>query len=255
MSLDVRVVQNSKSLLATLRGIDITVPLRGVGRNPREHVERYVICRLLAALAKANHLTYPLSLEQRETPDFLIVQGNRCVGVELSEVIPKGYARYAADANKMDQCVSDGDNPEQPQLDIEKEESIRLLEPGHFRDDHNPKREYLRRLLARGHLTARPFYGNEPEQEWARFMASRISVKLQKLVKYEKFDENWLVLYDNLHLPSVDRQKAIDMLIASLPGVWTDRAVFDALFIESGAFIIKITLDGLEWLMVNDIWN
>jgi len=236
---DIHTVQDSKSLLATLRGMDITVPPRGTeGRNRREHVEPNVICRLFATLAKANLLTYPLSLTQREKPDFLSMQGNGCVGVEVSEVIPKGYAHYAAVANE---CA-----PEQPSG---------LLEPGHFRYDLVRTPKEVRRLLAQTRLTARPFYGNEPEQEWARFMANTINVKLQKLADYEKFDENWLALYANLPLPSVNRHKAVDMLRASLADVWVARPTFDAVFIERGAFIIKITPDKSEWFVINDIWN
>jgi hypothetical protein len=234
-------IEDQESLLTMLRGMRVTIPLRTEGRDTRKHVEPRVFCMLLAALAKENLLTYPLSFEQRERPDFLLVQGDRQIGVEISEVIPTDYARCIAAAEKMDR----GSNPI-------------FLEPGHFRTG-SPKttRKRIQRLLDQPHLTARPYYGNEPEKEWAGFMEKSIETKRGKLAQedFTKFDENWLLLYDNV-LPSAVRwNEAVSLLRTSLPNLWTAKPKFDVIFFETDAFIIKLAANETDRFALEDIWS
>lgn len=235
MAFDIPVLPNCKELLRALRSIDIAVPPRGDGRDQRTHVEPYVICHLLAALASAKKLDYPVSLKRRDRPDFELTLGNCCIGVEVIEAIEKDYGHYAAKAN-----------------DIESKEII-LLEPGHFRNGRNRTRKKIEALLAQYRPT-RPFYGNEPEREWASHVAHRITLKQQKLAQYENFGANWLVLYDNLHFPKVNLRTAVGLLGALLPKRHASPA-FDAVFIESDASIIKLTPDSLEWIASSDLWK
>lgn len=224
MPFDILALSDRTALLAALRAKEFTVCPRGSGRDTRKHVEPCIISHLLASLAAADRVEYPVSLAQRDKPDFKLTLGNCCIGVEVREVIERDYARYVAAANKS-----------------ERQEEPTWLEPGHFRDGRAPTREEIQ---AR---PAQPYYGDEPEREWASHMAQAIKDKQQKLPRYENFGANWLALYDNLHCPNVNLQMAVNLLEALLANCRVGIA-FDAIFIESGASIIKITPDGSEWI-------
>jgi len=91
--------------------------------------------------------------------------------------------------------------------------------------------------------------GDAPEREWALFIKGVVESKLAKLAQdgFEKADENWLSIYDNLPLPNVHLARAIEMLMPLLKEVWTDVPKFDALFIEHGPVIARITAEDTEY--------
>jgi hypothetical protein len=236
---DFHAIPDYGSLCAALRGFDMNIPPRSGGRNKQKHTEPSVAYQLLATLGKAGRLGYPVSLTQRDKPDFLSLQGNKEIGIEVSHLEHAGYSHYTAVAE-------------------EREPATGLLEPGHFRfGDPVRTREEVKRLLSRPRLSARPYYGNEPEQEWAQFAAKGIESKMRKLARpdFEKFDENWLALYDNLPMRTVRLNEAVSILRPMLSGIWAQTPIFDAIFIEHGPFIIKLMADYSERLIVEDLWK
>jgi hypothetical protein len=239
------VVPSRSVLLTELRTKDICVPPRNCKRNQRKHVEPYVIYRLLASLAVADRVEYPVSLKHRDKPDFKLTLGNCSVGVEVSEIIENSYAHFAAAANR----------------DVKEEEPF-LREPGHFRGSRVfTKKEMQERLKEmqkapdKFRLTAQPSYGDEPEREWASHMACQIGAKQREFAQYEKFEVNWLALYDNLHCPGVNLHTALDLLLKALLPNGQAAMGFDAIFMESGKSIIKITPERLEWIGMSDLWE
>jgi hypothetical protein len=99
--------------------------------------------------------------------------------------------------------------------------------------------------------------GDAPEREWALFIKGVVESKLAKLAQdgFEKADQNWLSIYDNLPLPSVHLARAIEMLMPLLKEVWAAVPKFDALFIEHGPVIARMTAEDTEYLGINNLWQ
>lgn len=228
---------SAEELWAELKRMDISVPARTDGRTTH-HTETRTICRLLSTLAKVEPLCFPLIVAHRDKPDFLIDAGSRKAGIEITEAISQQFADFCALA--------------------EREFPDALLEPAHFRWDA-PSRtiEEMRALLRHSQLTSDGWAGDRPEQEWARFILSAVDSKLAKLARpdFDKFDENWLSIYDNLPLPNIDLDKAITLLRPLLQDRWSRTPSFHTVFVEHGAVIAKITASGSENFVLNDIWT
>jgi hypothetical protein len=237
MAIGISSTADAEELLAALRSIDISVPLRTEGRTTH-HAETWTICRLLSTLAEAHRLSFPVSLCHRDRPDFLLAAGATRVGVEVTEAISEQYAAYSALAERKFPDV--------------------LLEPGHFRWDA-PKLsvEEMRKLLRQTKLSAKPWMGDRPEQEWALFIKSVVDAKLTKLAKpeFEKFDQNWLSIYDNLPLPNVHLEKGIHFLRPLLQERWSDSPSFDTIYIEHGPVIAEISMTETNHLVLQDLWE
>jgi hypothetical protein len=65
-----------EDLLRQLKAIYISVPPIEKGRST-EDCEQWSICRLLATIAKSKELSFPIKLEKRERPDFLLQAGQK----------------------------------------------------------------------------------------------------------------------------------------------------------------------------------
>ena len=160
------------------------------------------------------------------------------IGVEATEAVSEQYAAYSALA--------------------EREFPDALLQPDHFRWDA-PKRSIaeMRGLLKQTELTGDGWGGNGPEREWALWVQSIVNVKLEKLAKpqFEKFDKNWLAIYDNLPVPTWNLAEAIGFLRPLIEPCWSRDPRFDALFIEHGPVIARITEHGSVHFVLNDLWD
>lgn len=82
---------NSSSLLNQLKNMSLVVPLRSDGRKT-EHIERYAISHLLAAISKSDLLKYPIQVEHSDRPDFVIFSSNVSIGVEVTEAVSQNSA-------------------------------------------------------------------------------------------------------------------------------------------------------------------
>ena len=236
MPIDIAAVQDSAELLSWLSDQDISVPRRIDGRLTC-HTESWVIYRLLSTLEKEGYLTFPLSVTRQDRPDILVEFERKKVGVEITETVTKQYAAYCALA--------------------EREFPSAVLEPAHFRYDAKEMSvNEMRELLRQGQLTSDGWSSDRPEHEWAKFMLSVVETKLEKLAHtaFEKFDQNWLAIYDNLPLPNIDLGKSIGFLQPLLQDHWLRSPCFDTLYVEHGTAIAKITMKGSEQLVLNDIW-
>ncbi len=237
MAITVSSTANIDELFAALRSIDISVPLRTEGRTTH-HAEIWTICRLLSTLAQAQRLSFPVSLCHRDRPDFLVAAGATQIGVEVTEAISEQYAEYSALA--------------------EHEFPDALLEPGHFRRDAQKLSvKEMRKLLRKTQLSAKPWMGDKPEREWALFIQSVVDAKLTKLTnpEFEKFDLNWLSIYDNLRLPNIHLEKGIHFLLPLLQERWSRRPSFDTIYIEHGPFIAEISAAESNHFALQDLWK
>jgi hypothetical protein len=223
-------------LCSTLKSIDISVPLRTEGRTT-EHAETWTICRLLATMAELNLVHYPLTVQHRDRPDFLVQFGETPIGIEVTEAISEQYAAYSALAER-----------EFPDV---------LIEPGHFRWGR-PKltTNEMRALLRQDQLSASPWVGDRAEREWALYIQSIVESKLAKLAKpgFSHFSENWLSIYDNLPLCHIDLEKAVSFLQPALVTLWPRALTFSAIYVEHGPVIVKLTRFETRHLLLYDLW-
>jgi hypothetical protein len=133
-----------------------------------------------------------------------------------------------------------------------------LLEPGHFYW-YAPKLsvEQMRKLLCQTQLSAKPWMGDRPEREWAHFIQSVVDAKLTKLANpgFERFDFNWLSIYDNLPLPNVHLEKGINFLRPLLLNRWSRSPSFDIIYIEHGPVIAELSVADTNHLVLQDLWE
>ena len=237
MALQISSILTSDELFSELRKVDLSVPPRTNGRTTH-HTETWAICRLLSTLANRGRLSFPVSVTHRDRPDFLIEAGNTKVGVEVTEAISKQYASYCALAER-----------EFPDI---------FLEPAHFRwGARSLTVEEMRALLREGQQTSDGWAGDRPEQEWALFIQSVVDIKLTKLSRpnFAIFEQNWLLVYDNLPLPNIHLGNAIAFLRPLLQDRWSSVPGFDVLFVEHGPVIAQITGNSTDHLVLCDLWE
>ncbi|MDZ4252555.1 MAG: hypothetical protein U1A72_08270 [Sulfuritalea sp.] len=115
----------------------------------------------------------------------------------------------------------------------------------------------MRDLLRQSQLSSDGWVGDRPEREWALFIQSIVDTKLAKLARpdFAKFDQNWLAVYDNLPLPPIDLATAISFLRPLIQDRWNRIPSFDALYVEHGPVIVRITAADSDHLILKDLWG
>lgn len=225
---------NSAELIENLRQTDISVPARTDGRKT-EHCERWSICRFLATFANTDHIGFPLCIDHRDRPDFLMNVGSSTIGVEITEAVSENAA--AMDAYREHNGI-DGPFP---------------------MVHHHPEDERLRGSQLAEAASSREFgsawAGNAPEKEWVEAMRAFIRRKVDKADKpgFDRYSKNWLLIYDGWSVPALDRDFATRVLFESLTD--TDFGHFHAVFIESSSFIWAFRRETYEAFPINDLWN
>jgi hypothetical protein len=214
--------ETEADLEAFLYRFDIDVPARN--ERHKRHGERYAIMHLLDHLLAEQRLSYPLHLEQRDRPDFVLTMGSAKIAIEHVEAIPENQAHE--DARWASGVGSPG------------------FARRHLPTDARKKKKDIDRQLKRDkHYLAyqmRPEYiptvaippgwvGDEPEIEWAGWIDHFIGKKLNNPC-FEQHSKNWLLIYYNLRLPKVDYEKSAQKLLDKLASMSSDPA-FDEIFI------------------------
>lgn len=236
MHIDIPLARTRDHLFSILAKTDIAVPLRTEYRTT-QHTERWTICRLLATLANEDRLKYPVVLQHRDRPDFVLgVSGNE-IGIEATEAVPEQYAAFSALAER-----------EFPDV---------LLDPGHFKWGSPRKSvEEMRDLLRHDQIDSAPWVGDRPIRDWASYMESVIKTKQEKLAKstFAKFSQNWLAIYDNLPVRHVHLENAIELLLPALETMWCRSPAFDTVFIEHGPVIASLSPLKRTHMVLHDLW-
>ena len=227
--------QSVTELLEQLGAIDIAVPLRTEGRTT-EHCERWSICRFLATYAATNLLSYPLRLEKRERPDFLLQLPSGDVGIELTEAVPPGWAWADARREKLNY-----DN---------------LVFLDRFRPGEAQRSKDEIDTIARGDTWGAGWVGDAPEKEWAEVMAYFSLRKAKVLAKpgYERFGTDWLLIYDNWPLPAVNEPKAAAYFAERLRALEAPLP-FERIFVECGHAIWQFESPEHTRQPIVDIWK
>lgn len=223
------------ALLSTLSGIDVSVPPRGANRTTA-HTERWSICRLLSTLALESKLDYPCVGRKSERPDYVFRLGVQGVGVEITEAVKEDLARTEV---------------------LPEANSSSMIDISLFKWwDRRKTLDELRQIAKKTKLTGPGWVGDEQEQEFADAISDKVEDKTRKLNEdtFSRFDEDWLVIYENLALPGLERNKAVGYLCLSLANYWGLNA-FQRILVESGEFIIELTRERVAMYEICDMWS
>jgi hypothetical protein len=220
-------------LLSQLSKLDIRVPLRTEGRKS-EHSERWSACRLLATLAEAGDLKYPLRLEHRDRPDFLLSVSDRSIGIECTEAVPANWA-WANARNEEKQY--DSIMPLQQFAPGEP-----LMTPGEIDE------------IARGVSCGDGWAGRAPERQWADAMFHFADAKARKIAApdFTRYEQNWVLIYDNWPLPNVDENIGAGYLQATLNG---SPLPFDRIIVECTRTFVVFARSAFSIFPLNDLWR
>jgi len=179
--------QDQKDLATSLSSIDLEVPRRSEGRTT-EQVERYAIAYLLSTLNKKGKLSFPLSATQEDRPDFVLKHGETIVGIEHTEAVSQNEAHKSVLRDKFGSS------------------DVYFISHTSPSDRKKNAKQLLREIEA--DEPGDGWVGNSVEREWSEAMFHFTQTKLSKFSKpgFRKFQENWLLIYDNWSLPALKRK-------------------------------------------------
>lgn len=226
---------SAAELLRQLSAIDISVPLRAEGRTT-EHCERWSICRFLATYAETALINYPLHLEKRERPDFLLRLPSTDIGIEITEAVPPDWAW--ADARRE-------------KLNYDNLIFLHRFRPG---ESQRSKKEIDE--IACGATWGSGWAGDEPEREWADVMIHFSLQKAETFAKpgFDRFLGNWLFIYDNWPLPAVDAPKAASSFMERLCAQKAPLP-FERIFVECKKSFWQFHVPKYEPQPLRDVWK
>ncbi len=222
-------------LRTKLRDIDPQVPLRTEGRRTGD-CETWVSCHFLAAISKTDLLGYPLCITSRDRPDLILSSPSERTGIELTEAVSSNQARVDAysEHNDIEELI---DVPLYPvplypaPLYPAGEEKFSQKRIENIAKNQDPRQCY-------------PLMGNKIERNWVKVMLYFVRKKVEKFTKpgFEKYDRNWLLIYDNW-TPLAD--------LASYPDAITDlggqlfncdwKNPFDRVFILRSRHVLEFS--------------
>ena len=166
------------ALHTKLRDIDVSVPPRTEGRTTA-HRETWVSCHFLAAIYETDLLGYPLCITSRDKPDLALSSPSECTGIEITEAV-------SPNAVRVDKCLEQNDNEDFIFVPLYPagEEKFSQQRIENIAKNQDPSQRY-------------PFMGDQIERNWVEVMLSITRKKVKKSPGYEKYDRNWLLIYDN----------------------------------------------------------
>jgi len=178
-----------------------------------------------------------MQLRHRDKPDFRLISGQNEIGVEVTEAIPQNLA--AADA------LAEKEKPD-ASLDVSKFK---------WGEKNKPARE-LRKIVAKDELTGPGWVDDEPEREWSQAIFDKCRQKTEKFraPDFDKFNHNWLLIYDNLTPPILEVDRTPNYLIEKLADYWHESVIYDSVLIETGTKIIRINNNSNQRWNINNIW-
>lgn len=156
-----------------------TVPGRIDGRK-RHHEERYCLGLYLLALADHDLLTYPLSVDEGESPDFMLSWPSAEVtGLEVTRATEPRLQRPIT----------------------ENEKAVRKLELEAFAAEKAPELTF-----ASTALSAFGWADDQADSEWCSLFKAAIEKKLSKFSKFRPAHRYDLLVYDDTPVSPVHRK-------------------------------------------------
>ena len=156
------------------------LPRRSEGRT-NKLLEIWAFRRLAYILIHKDLVTFPLSVKYSDRPEYRIMSGDRCIGVEVTSSSDPDFALA---------------------LKISEARDIGMIEPADFRYvDRNRRKSQpeIEGLIDKSFLDAEPWEGDAPQREWAKRAVRTILGKVAKFKHYpdkESFSDNILLVFD-----------------------------------------------------------
>lgn len=222
--------------LRYLKQQDISVPARTEGRTSQD-CERWAVFRLLATWATGDYFSYPLRLVHEDKPDFRVYYSERELGIEFSEATSQEMAETAALAAR------------------EGKDSLLFMDQ--FKRGTKKRTASERRKIIQDKKFGAGWADDEPEREWKLCMMDRVLAKTEDFNKpdFEKFDKNWLLIYDNLPLPHIKIDVAMRYLMKHLNRYWLKKNRYDGVLIETGNELVEIHPPKWNQKPIIDLWS
>lgn len=187
-----------EELRRNMSGIDVTVPAWDRRNNPEGKKAKEIYCalHLLASLPQSD-MSFPLSLFKRESPDFLLKMNGIATGIEVTDAISPDRASDMA-------CRA----REKTSPDVYH---ANIPVPVNMQPSHEQRRKNIEENTA-----GRPWRGDEMEVHWATVMSRAIKSKVELCQKphFQRFANNWLLIYDNEGCVGNNLSKAVYKLKA-----------------------------------------
>ena len=145
-------------------------------------------------LNRDKRIKFPVNLEHRDRPDFLLSMGTNEIGIEHIEAVPENEAHKVA-------LREQGFGHE-----------VYYLSPGAFGERKKSAHELIQEMEANN--LGEGWIGDSVEREWTQAMSDCIQKKIDALHKngFSRFNDNWLLIYDNLSLPYLQIKEATALL-------------------------------------------
>lgn len=181
-------------LRAKLRDIDPQVPLR----TETTDCETWVSCHFLAAISKTDLLGYPLCIKSDDKPDLTLSSPSECTGIEITEAVHENQAQIDAELNRI--LKHEKNNKElkgKIEKRLEKNPFIGCIRYGERRLSGKEIAKILEDISEGRDMNAPPWMGDDIERDWVKAMLCSTKKKAKKSPEYEKYDRNWLLIYDN----------------------------------------------------------
>ena len=230
--------ETAPALLAALRKIDITVPHITEGRRS-QHRERYLMARFLATAAESQRVRYPMEVEHRDKPDFVLHLDTDRVGVECVEAVPEEWYEIEAirersypDALNWGQSFKPGEKVFTAEQKVE---------------------------VASGVRAGPPWVGSMAEAQWAEAMEHFIRIKTEKLRtgNYAEFPHMWLLVQDEWRVPMYSREQVEEAAALCLPRI-ADLQVepcFTSIFVCSRGWLLSFEVGHFTMEPIRELWR
>ena len=167
------------ALHTKLRDIDVRVPQEGRTTAPSEI---WVSCHFLAAISKTDLLGYPLCITSRDRPDLVLSSPSEHTGIEITRAVSKNQVQVDKYAERN---------------------NIPCVLGYHYEPGEEKFSQQKIKAIAEGQIQSLPWIGDQIEREWVDAMLYFTKKKVKKSLGYQKYDRNWLLIYDNWS-PSAD---------------------------------------------------
>lgn len=212
----------------------VVVPMRANGRE--KELERYSTVHLMSALMMDNRIVYPVRLVKRERPDFMLSMGNRRIGIEHTEAIAENEAHKTVWRQK-------GYGPQTWY--------VSHVLPGEPKKKH---KKLIQEIEAND--PGDGWEGNSPEREWADAMIYSVKHKLCSVRKdgFDRFEEDWLIIYDNWSLPAPDVHEAAPFFFKAVQQIGALQE-FQRIFVLRDQLLCEVSATGFKVYRTNDLWK
>jgi hypothetical protein len=232
---------DKNDLLQQLQDLHFDVPKRNQGRK-KIHVEKYSVFQFLRVMAQNDKLLYPFALFYGDKPDFVASTSNLNIGIEVVEAIPQNKALEQAERAQLPKRNTWGrlynikernKALDEIKNEIEIENEIVISEDDELGAD-----------IMDDKVIGISFLGDEIEIRWSEAIESFVSKKRKILNKndFQKFEKNWLIVYDNWPAPALDYKKALPLLKDKVIIKQTGQHDFDSIFLLDEHRLIPINL-------------